>query len=72
MAYDEHHWHEALDRTSCVQELVDAILSSHPVIQGDKELATQLAKVEAELCALYQMVGLKTPLEHWKLKGEVK
>jgi hypothetical protein len=60
---DSYHWHEALDRTFCVQEMLDRLLSEHPVIEQDEELADQLEKVSAELAELYQMVGRKTPTD---------
>ena len=58
---DEFYWHEALDRTDSVRELVYAILENHPVIRADDQLNDSLDKVTDALCELYQLIGQKMP-----------
>lgn len=50
---DKWYIHEALDRTYCVQNIVEDMLSSHPVISKSKKLSKKLEKAQKILADVY-------------------
>ena len=53
------YWHEACDRTYCIQEMVDQLLSQHPAIKQTPELKKMVANVQEILGEVYQITGSK-------------
>lgn len=60
---DRFHWHEALDRTYCIQKIIDTLLESHPVIVAHQEFKDSLIRAQAELSWLYCSIADKTNFE---------
>ena len=56
---DQFSEHEALDRTHCIQHMLEQLLLDHPVIQGDAEFQELAEKAAEALAELYQAIGRK-------------
>jgi hypothetical protein len=50
-------WHEALNRTHCIQDSFYEHVATHPVIQENKELSRLTTKAQDALMELYQTIG---------------
>ncbi len=57
----EFHWHEALDRTFVVMELLERIVLDHDVIRSTPALKRQAETAHRHLNLLYQKVGRMDP-----------
>lgn len=68
---DEFHWHEALDRTYCVQNMANELLYKHPVFEQDVDLRFRLDKVMEQLNELYFEIANRPDNESLKLKQKV-
>lgn len=53
----ELHWHEALDRTSIVMDMMARYLMEHPVYEQNKELGEKLNSAHQIIFDLYQEIG---------------
>jgi hypothetical protein len=51
---DEFHWHEAVDRTAVVANMVEDVLLNHPAIKQTPKLYELAQTAEALLWELYQ------------------
>lgn len=51
------HYHEALDRTYMVCDIVDRHLIQHPVCKLDKEVAKLVEEAATKLYEAYQLIG---------------
>lgn len=54
---DQFHWHEALDRTDMIRNIIEDNLSSHPVIKQHLKLKAILDKVQDMLGDLYSEIS---------------
>ena len=54
---DEFHYHEALDRSYVVAEILENTLIEHIVIQENKQLKEQLEKAQELIIEVYQEIG---------------
>ena len=52
------YYHEALDRTSVVIDIIDDHIAMHPVIQNHKKLRKKVYKALDLLGDVYQAVGM--------------
>lgn len=59
MKLDKYHYHEALDRTNSIQEIIENMLSTHPAIEQNSKWKKKMAKVQNILGKLYQLIGEK-------------
>lgn len=53
----EFHYHEALDRTSVICDMVDRHLIQHPVCKLDKEVNKLVEDAAMKLYEAYQLLG---------------
>ncbi len=51
------HYHEALDRTSVICDMVDRHLIQHPVCKLDKEVNKLVEEAAMKLYEAYQLLG---------------
>ena len=54
---DEFHYHEALDRTYIVCNLMEDLLIEHPAIIQNDSLATKVKLAQDLLLEVYQEIG---------------
>lgn len=54
---DEFHYHEALDRSYVVAEILENALIGHIVIQENKQLKEKLEKAQELIIEVYQEIG---------------
>ena len=54
---DEFHYHEAMDRTAMITDIVDSYLVQHPVFKAEKEFAEKIEQAGMLLAEAYQIVG---------------
>lgn len=55
---DEFHYHEALDRTHVINEIIDCTLVHHPVFETHKKLKKKIEKAQSILYEVYQEVAM--------------
>jgi hypothetical protein len=53
------YWHEACDRTFCVQQIIDNLLSQHPAISQTPHLKIKIEQLQEILSEIYQETGAK-------------
>lgn len=53
------HYHEALDRSCLIMELIENALLQHPAIKAHPKWFKRVEKAHAELLNLYQEIGAK-------------
>jgi hypothetical protein len=53
------HYHEALDRTYCVQGIIEQMLLNHPAINQAPELLKKVQKAQDLLADVYITIGKK-------------
>jgi len=51
------HYHEALDRTWMIIDILDRHLIQHPVFKAEKEYAKKVEKAGLLLAEAYQIIG---------------
>lgn len=56
---DSAYYHEACDRTFCIQMMIEEMLSSHPAIMQNRALQGLVAKAQSALGDVYQRTGAK-------------
>jgi hypothetical protein len=54
---DEFHYHEALDRSYLVADLLETALIEHVVIKKHRNLKTKLQKAQELIVEVYQELG---------------
>ena len=54
---DQFHYHEALDRTYVIGDIIGEQLTNHPVIQKHKDLKKKVKQAEKLLAEVYQLIG---------------
>lgn len=54
---DPYHYHEALDRLSMVNDIVDEHILQHPVVKSFGALKAEVESASMALFTAYQMVG---------------
>jgi UDP-2,3-diacylglucosamine pyrophosphatase LpxH len=54
---DEFHYHEVMDRTYIIGDIIDQHLMQHPVFKAEKEFAEKIEQVGMLLAEAYQIVG---------------
>jgi hypothetical protein len=54
---DEFYYHEALDRSYIVANMIDDILIMHPVIKKHKKLKKRINKAQQLIIEAYQLIG---------------
>jgi hypothetical protein len=59
MIIDTYSEHEALDRTHCIQHMLEQLLLDHPVVQAEPEFLELATKAAEALADLYQAIGRK-------------
>lgn len=57
MKLDEFHYHEALDRLSTIQTMIDQLLVDHPAITGHERLLAKVLTADGLLADAYQECG---------------
>jgi hypothetical protein len=60
---DQFHWHEAVDRTAMVANMVEDVLLKHPAIKQTPKLYELAQTVEALLWELYNAIAQEDPHE---------
>jgi hypothetical protein len=58
--FDEYSYHEALDRTSVIMNIIDDNLSNHPVVLDNEDVRELIDKAQEELAKAYQLLGEKS------------
>lgn len=53
----QFHYHEALDRSSVICDMIDRHLIQHPVCKLDKEIAKLVEEAATKLYNAYQLIG---------------
>lgn len=53
---DNFHYHEAMDRTAMITDIVDRYLTQHPVFKAEKEFAEKVEQAGMLLAEAYQIV----------------
>lgn len=53
----QFHYHEALDRSSIVLDILDIHLIQHPVCKLDKEVAILIEEAAVKIHKAYQLIG---------------
>jgi hypothetical protein len=56
----ELHYHEALDRSSILSNMIDNYLIQHPVCKLDKEVAVLVEEAATKLYQAYQLIGQRS------------
>lgn len=56
---DKYHYHEALDRSCCVADIIENMLVTHPVIEQDKKIRKHIKKAQKHILTAYQLIGGK-------------
>ncbi len=56
----EFHYHEALDRSSMIGDMIDRHLIQHPVCKLDKEVGQLVEEAATKLFEAYQLIGHKS------------
>lgn len=51
------HYHEALDRTYMIGDIIDRHLIQHPVCKLDKEVAELVEEASIKMFEAYQLLG---------------
>jgi hypothetical protein len=51
---DDHDYHEAMDRTYMIIDIIDKHLIQHPVFKLEKEFATKIESASMILAEAYQ------------------
>lgn len=70
---DEFYYHEALDRTHIIANMVEDVLVDHPVYKKHLHLKKQVKKAQRILCDLYQEIGSLSITEFQDLhKNKIK
>ena len=64
---DDYHWHEVVDRTGLIMDLLGSALENHPVILDNPKLRNLLDNAHAALFELYQTAGLKHLAGHTEM-----
>jgi hypothetical protein len=54
---DRFHYHEALDRSYLVADLMETALVEHPVIRKHKTLKKKIKKAQRLVIEVYQEIG---------------
>jgi len=54
---DEFHYHEAIDRSYLIAEMIETILLTHPVIQKHRDLKKRVANAQQLIYNVYQLIG---------------
>jgi hypothetical protein len=54
---DDFHYHEAMDRTAMITDIVDSYLMQHPVFKAEKEFAEKVEQAGMLLAEAYQIIG---------------
>lgn len=54
---DAFHYHEALDRSAMIGEMIDTFLIQHPVSKAEKQFAEKLEEASIKLFEAYQIIG---------------
>jgi len=57
---DEFHYHEALDRSFCVADIIENMLVTHPVVMKHKKIKKLVEKAQKNILEAYQEIGGKT------------
>lgn len=58
---DEFHYHEAIDRTWVITDMMDTYLLAHPVINKNKKLKNKVQQAQHLLLDVYQIIGNLEP-----------
>jgi hypothetical protein len=53
------HWHEAVDRTNCVSEIIENMLLQHVAIREIPEIRRLVEDAQSKLEDAYQLLGVK-------------
>lgn len=54
---DEFHYHEAMDRTAMIVDIIDTYLVQHPVFKAEKEYSKKVEEAGMILADAYQIIG---------------
>jgi hypothetical protein len=54
---DEFHYHEVLDRTYMINEIIENFLINHLVIKKHKKIKNDIEKAQDILYGVYQEIG---------------
>ncbi len=54
---DEFYYHEALDRSYVVAQIIDSTLLTHPVIQKHRDLKKRVSNAQQLIVEAYQLIG---------------
>jgi hypothetical protein len=54
---DDGYYHEALDRSYIVANMIETVLIKHPVIEKHKELRKRVKKAQKLILEAYQLIG---------------
>jgi hypothetical protein len=59
MNTDPYLAHEALDRTSVIEEMVDRFLLTHPYVAFNSDVLALIEQASDALASAYQLIGEK-------------
>lgn len=54
---DEFHYHEALDRSYLIADMIESALVEHPVIRKHRNLKAKIVKAQELIVEVYQEIG---------------
>ena len=57
---DKYHYHEALDRSYCVADIIENMLVTHPVIEKHKKIRKHIKKAQKHILEAYTKIGGKS------------
>jgi len=53
---DKYHYHEALDRSYCVADIIENMLITHPVVIKHKKIRKHIKKAQKQILMAYQLI----------------
>ena len=56
---DKFDYHEALDRSFCVANMIEDMLVIHPVVKKNKKIKKLIGKAQRHILDAYQIIGSK-------------
>ena len=53
------YWHEAMDRSHCVTDIIQVMLLEHPAIEQTEDIKNKVLKAQELIAEVYQYCGGK-------------
>jgi len=71
MKLDDFHYHEALDRSYIIENIIEELLINHAVFKKHKKLRKKVVKAQTLLTEVYQEVGSLSILKSELKRNEI-